>query len=93
MPGQELALDDITMAVPAGECLGLFGVNGAGKTTVFQILAGNLTATSGSAFLDGYDVIALAKQVRVVTLRLPCWQSRLVMFKVLVAPRYSLLKM
>ena len=71
MTGKELTVNDITMAVPAGACFGLFGVNGAGKTTVFQILAGNLVATSGSAHLDGYDVIALAKQVCVETLHLP----------------------
>ena len=71
MLGKELAVDDITMAVPAGACFGLFGVNGAGKTTVFQILGGKLMAWSGSAHLNGYNVIALARQVRVESLNLP----------------------
>ncbi len=32
------------------------GLNGAGKTTTFKILTGELTATSGSAYINGYDI-------------------------------------
>lgn len=33
-----VAVDDLTLGVPEGECFGLLGVNGAGKTTTFKML-------------------------------------------------------
>lgn len=43
------ALDEISFDVRRGEIFGLIGADGAGKTTAFQILAGVMEATSGSA--------------------------------------------
>ena len=35
-----LAVDNVALAVHPGECFGLLGVNGAGKTTIFKMLTG-----------------------------------------------------
>ncbi len=50
------ALDSITFSVPATGIFVLIGRNGSGKTTLVRILATELAATSGAAFIDGLDV-------------------------------------
>ncbi len=50
------ALDGLSFAVQPGEIFGLLGPNGAGKTTVVRILTTILRATSGRAWVAGYDV-------------------------------------
>ena len=52
----KLAVNGINLVIPTGECFGLLGVNGAGKTTTFNILTGDLYASSGTATIQGYDV-------------------------------------
>ena len=42
-------------SVSSGECFGLLGVNGAGKTTSFRMLTGDEYMTSGAAKLNGMD--------------------------------------
>jgi len=51
-----VAVDKLCFAVPEAECFGLLGINGAGKTTTFKILTGDYKATSGTAYLDGFDI-------------------------------------
>lgn len=46
--GQHRALDDVSFRVQRGECFGLLGANGAGKSTVFAILSGQRHATGGT---------------------------------------------
>ena len=36
------------------QCFGLLGVNGAGKTSTFKMLTGDMAVTSGEAFVDGH---------------------------------------
>ena len=48
-----VGLDDIDLEVRTGEIFGLIGADGAGKTTLFQILAGVLEPTSGSVEILG----------------------------------------
>ena len=50
------ALKALDLQVKRGEIFGLLGPNGSGKTTTINILAGNATATSGSAHVGGFDV-------------------------------------
>lgn len=45
--GKTVALDDITLNIPAGRVIGLLGRNGAGKTTLLDILSGLVLPTSG----------------------------------------------
>lgn len=59
-----LAVDDVTLDVPAGSILVLLGPNGAGKTTTVRMLTSILVPTRGSAKVAGYDVVKEAAQVR-----------------------------
>jgi ABC-2 type transport system ATP-binding protein len=51
------ALDDLDLVVRRNSFMGFLGPNGAGKTTTIKILTNLLAATSGSAYLNGIDVI------------------------------------
>jgi len=62
--GSTVAIEDIHFSVDAGEIIGFLGPNGAGKTTTMRILAGYLTATTGTAKIAGYDVHLHSMQVR-----------------------------
>ncbi len=52
----KLAVNQINLIIPSGECFGLLGVNGAGKTTTFKMLTGDITPSAGTAKLAGYDI-------------------------------------
>jgi ABC-2 type transport system ATP-binding protein len=62
--GSVQALKDISFHVEAGEIIGLLGPNGAGKTTAMKILTGYLQPTSGTALVDGLDVMTDALDVQ-----------------------------
>lgn len=51
-----LALDGVSFEVQRGEIFGLLGHNGAGKSTTFGILLGQVYPDSGEAFIDGISV-------------------------------------
>src|SRR4030095_8994508 len=51
--GQMWALRDLSLRVAEGEALGIFGHNGAGKTTILKILAGITTPTTGEITIRG----------------------------------------
>ena len=55
--GQTKALDEVSCAVHAGELFGFIGPDGAGKTTLFRILATLLKPGRGSATVLGEDVV------------------------------------
>jgi ABC-type sugar transport system ATPase subunit len=50
------ALDDVSLEVRAGECLGLLGENGAGKSTLMKILSGVYPADTGTIEIGGQEV-------------------------------------
>jgi ABC-2 type transport system ATP-binding protein len=62
--GNQTAVDALTISVEAGEVFGLLGPNGAGKTTTLKMLTTLLPPTSGTAWVDGYDLIHRAGDVR-----------------------------
>lgn len=62
--GDYKAVEDVSFDVAARQVVGLLGPNGAGKTTTMRILAGFLTATSGTATIDGLDVFWKPLEVR-----------------------------
>ncbi len=62
--GEVKALQEVSFAVQRGELFGLIGPDGAGKTTLFRILTTLLNADSGTAKVDGLDVVNDYKQIR-----------------------------
>ena len=50
------AVDDVTLAVPAGQVIGLLGPNGAGKTTTIKMACGLILPTAGTIRINGHDV-------------------------------------
>ena len=58
------AVDGITFDVRAGEFFALLGPNGAGKTTTISILTTTLAPTSGTATIDGRDIVRESSAVR-----------------------------
>ena len=61
---QLVALDNVTLNVAQGELFGLLGPNGAGKTTLIKILTTLLGPSSGSARVNGWDVVTQSDQLR-----------------------------
>jgi gliding motility-associated transport system ATP-binding protein len=65
--GPRLAVRDVSFTIDAGEVVGLLGPNGSGKSTIFRILTGYLTPSSGTVSVAGHDAVtdslALRRQV------------------------------
>ncbi|MBL7901852.1 MAG: ABC transporter ATP-binding protein [Bacteroidia bacterium] len=59
-----VAVDRVSLEVKKGELFGLIGPDGAGKTSIFRILTTLLLPSSGSARVDGYDVVKDYKSIR-----------------------------
>jgi ABC-2 type transport system ATP-binding protein len=58
------AVDKLDIMVESGEVFGLLGPNGAGKTTTISMLCTILKPTSGSATVNGFDIVREANKVR-----------------------------
>ena len=62
--GDVRALEDVSFEAEKGEMFGIIGPDGSGKSTLFRILTTLLFADSGSAYVDGRDVVREYKKVR-----------------------------
>ena len=62
--GKLTAVNKLTLDIGENEVFGLLGANGAGKTTTIHMLATLLKPTSGSATVNGYDIVAQPAKVR-----------------------------
>jgi ABC-type Fe3+/spermidine/putrescine transport system ATPase subunit len=62
--GETVAVDGVSLEVPAGEFLTLLGPSGCGKTTTLRMIAGFEQPTSGRVVLGGHDVSRLPPQRR-----------------------------
>lgn len=62
--GKLVAVDDLSLDVGAGEVFGFIGPNGAGKSTTMKILACLLRPDTGSAKVDGHDVMEDGDAIR-----------------------------
>jgi sodium transport system ATP-binding protein len=58
------AVQEVSFSVSEGEIFGLLGANGAGKTTTLRMLATMLTPTSGTAAIEGIDLLKQPEKVR-----------------------------
>ena len=64
--GDITAIDTLDLKVNAGEIYGFLGPNGAGKTTTIRVLTTLTKPTSGTAFVNGFDVVKAADKVKEV---------------------------
>jgi len=62
--GDLVAVDKISFSIASGEIFGLLGPNGAGKTTTISMLATIQRPTSGTATINGYDIVGQEDDVR-----------------------------
>ncbi|NUQ84835.1 MAG: ATP-binding cassette domain-containing protein [Anaerolineales bacterium] len=58
------AVDGVDLQIQRGEIFGLLGPNGAGKSTTIRMLCTLLEPTSGTARVNGYDIMKQANEVR-----------------------------
>lgn len=69
--GRVIAVDDVNLAVEAGQIYGIIGYSGAGKSTLIRLLNGLETPTSGSIQVDGFDIAtAKSDQLRQARLKI-----------------------
>ena len=62
--GNFRAVDDISFEVKKGEVLGFLGPNGAGKSTTMRMLTGFFPPGSGTAVINGFDIIKQSLEAR-----------------------------
>ena len=60
--GEKTLFEDVSIKFTAGNCYGLIGANGAGKSTFLKILAGDIEQTSGDIIVEPGKRIAVLKQ-------------------------------
>ena len=65
--GEIKAVDELNLEVYEGETFGLLGPNGAGKTTTVRLLNCIIKPTSGTAHVNGYDILKEENDVKRVT--------------------------
>lgn len=65
------AVDDVSFEVQKGEIFGLIGPDGAGKSTLFRIIATLILADSGTVTIEGLDVVKDYKKIRTITGYMP----------------------
>lgn len=58
------ALKDVSLEAAGGEIVGIYGLSGAGKTTLINAVAGNTETNGGSVIFDGNDVTGLSPRER-----------------------------
>ncbi|MCI5776648.1 MAG: ATP-binding cassette domain-containing protein [Bacteroidales bacterium] len=62
--GKTKAIDGVTLDIEEGEFFGLIGPDGAGKTTTYRLLTTLLKPDSGTATVDGFDIVKDYRQIR-----------------------------
>src|SRR3954447_4577788 len=62
--GPKVAVQDLNLAVPAGELFAFLGPNGAGKTTTIKMLCGLLFPSRGTVRVGGFDLSARGDEAR-----------------------------
>src|SRR5512136_1549628 len=83
--GNRIAVDNLSISIPAGSVFGFLGPNGAGKTTTVRMLAALIAPTSGTAVVAGHqlgrDNESIRRSIGILTEtpglydRLSAWQN------------------
>jgi len=60
----KVAVNNMSLGIPPGQCFGLLGINGAGKTTAMGMLTAEFPPTSGDATLAGFSVLNEPEKTR-----------------------------
>lgn len=58
------AVNNVSLTIKKNKCFALLGLNGAGKTTLINMLSTTMLPTSGTAKIDGYDIVKNSLEVR-----------------------------
>src|SRR6266568_5046120 len=69
--GPKVAVQDLSLDVPAGELFAFLGPNGAGKTTTIKMLCGLLFPTAGTVRVGGFDLVSRGDQARALISYVP----------------------
>ena len=64
-PGVQ-ALQDVDLDLESGQILGLVGENGAGKSTMCDVISGLTQPATGSVFFDGSDISCLTRYQKIL---------------------------
>jgi ABC-2 type transport system ATP-binding protein len=62
--GTQVAVDELSLEIPAGQIVGFLGPNGAGKSTTLKMLTGMIEPTSGTATIAGFDLLRQTLEVK-----------------------------
>src|SRR5690606_13567655 len=62
--GAVKAVNDVSFTVDQGELFGLIGPDGAGKSSIFRMLTTLLLPDSGTATVNGYNIVTNYQQIR-----------------------------
>jgi len=100
--GEFVAVDGLNFSVNHGEVFGLLGPNGAGKSTLIRMLTTLVPPTSGTARVNGFDIVRQANDVRqsigvipqamTTDLDLTAWENMSIFGKLYGIPREKRLR-
>src|SRR3954465_7447560 len=62
--GEQTAVDNLSLEIPAGQIVGFLGPNGAGKSTTLKMITGMLAPTSGTAEIARHDLLREPLEVK-----------------------------
>ena len=71
--GGQWLFQQVDLQFLPGNCYGIIGANGAGKSTFLRILTGELDSTSGSVSIDPGKRVSVLKQNQTPTTNIPFW--------------------
>ena len=87
--GAKVAVNDMCLGISRGECFGLLGHNGAGKSSLLGMLTGVISPSSGDALINGFSIRSEMRQVLSST----GYESLHLLFKVFMYPRKNVTKL